>query len=90
MSKTQVDMMFYLNPASTGQVLNNLVAPINTINDMMALYGAVYKTIQGSPEYESGPFKDQNRILVNIGKNLPVANSGIKMINTASRVYSYN
>jgi len=90
MSKTQVDMMFYLNPASTGQVLNNLVAPINTINDMMALYGAVYKTIQGDPEYDSGPFKDQNRILVNIGKNLPVVNSGIKMINTASRVYSYN
>jgi hypothetical protein len=90
LSKTQVDMMFYLNPSSTSQVLNNLVAPINTVNDMIAIWGAIQKTIEGDYEYKSGPWKDQNRIVVVTSRNIPVVNGGIKMWNMASKVYAYN
>ena len=89
-TRTQADMMFYLNPSSTGQILNNLVAPINTFNDLYALGRAVVKTAQGDFVYESGPWKDQNRILVGIGRNLPITNGAVKMYNLASQVYGFN
>ena len=89
-SKTQSDMMFYLDPGSAGQILNNVIAPINTLNDLMSLGSAIIKTAQGDFTYQSGPWKDKNRIMVGVSRNLPIANGGIKMWNMASQVYSFN
>lgn len=89
-SKTQSDMMFYLDPGSAGQILNNVIAPINTLNDLMSLGSAIVKTAQGDFTYQSGPWKDKNRIMVGVSRNLPIANGGIKMWNMASQVYSFN
>lgn len=90
MNKTQSDLMFYMNPGSTGQVLNNLIPLISTVNDLMGVGRALSKTVTGSPYYESGPWKDYARIPVAIGRSLPIGNGGYKIHNLMSEVYQYN
>jgi len=89
-SKTQSDMGFYLNPLSMAQVANNAVPIISTLTDFGRIFSSLTDTVLGNGIYESGPFKDESKVGVAIGRAFPGTSGMVKMWNYASQQYDYN
>lgn len=90
LSKTQADMMFFFDPSSMGQVVNNMIPALSTVEDLIRVTVSIQKTLSGNPRYETGPWKDYNRIMVNSMKVIPGASGVVKLYNYGSRIYEYN
>ena len=90
LSKTQADMMFFLNPNSTGQVFKNVIPLMSTVGDFVSAVGSVAKTVQGEGIYENGPWKGYSKTGVGVMRIVPGASGSVKMWNYGSRVFTYN
>jgi len=89
-SKTQSDMGFYMNPLSMAQVTDNAIPLIATMTDFVKIFTTLTDTILGDGVYESGPFKDEYKTGVAIGRAFPGTSGMVKMWNYASQQYDYN
>jgi len=89
-SKTQADMMFFLNPSAMSQITNNFIPVLSTIEDMKNLIYSSFKMLYGDIYYENGPWKDYSRLGVSAMRLFPGTNGAVKMWNYGSQVFEFN
>lgn len=88
-SKMQADLSFYLNPTSLGQVVNNAIPIVKTMQDFVNIGTAFTSTVLGNGVYQNGPWKDQSKLMIASFRAFPVLGGGVKMWNYVSKKYEY-
>jgi len=86
LTKAQGDLAFFTNPSAWVQFTNNFIPITSSVTDIIKFVPAVMKTVSGSPSYESGPLKDQNRLLMWGLSVTPGANAGLRIWKNGERV----
>ena len=90
LSKAQADLTFFTNPSAMVNLGNNVAPIFSTVTNVLSITDVAWKTLSGSPSYENGPHKDQNRALVWAGKNMLFSNGAMRIYNWGDRVFEYN
>lgn len=90
-SKSQADMALYINPASAGQIVDNLVPLYQTLKDMtINLWIPLVDTISGQPLYSGGYFKGQPRLLHWGFSVTPGLSGAMRLYSQSQKVINYN
>ena len=69
--RLRTDILMYANPNEAAKLIQDPVPALKIIGNVGGWFDAVNKTLQGSPDYESGIFEGHNRILKATATALP-------------------
>lgn len=86
LSKSQADLAFFTNPSAMGQMTNNLIPIYSGVKDIFKIVPVVFKTVSGDTVYKSGPFEDQNRLLIWGAEVTPFVNPALRVWKNGERV----
>lgn len=90
LSKSQADLLTFLNPNSTAQLMNNIVPIYGTVRDIVSIIPITIDTITGNGMYENGPWKDRSKLVKWGFKVVPGANGVLRLESLSERVFEYN
>ena len=89
LNKAKADVLFYSDPASTLQVLNNLVPTVNALARVFSIGDVAMDVITGNGEIQSGPFQGMNKLTKWAMDITPGSAGAVRMINAGSRQFDY-
>lgn len=69
--RLRTDILMYANPNEAAKLIQDPVPALKIIGNLGGWFDAVNKTLQGSPDYETGVFEGHNRILKATATTLP-------------------
>ena len=76
--RLQQDLTYFVNPAEAHKLVENAIPVLKLYKDFQQLGGAMVKTIEGKPTYQSGLFADWSRVGKESAEFLPITNGALK------------
>ena len=87
--KSQADMLFFINPNSTKQILNNIAPAVTVFGEILKTANVAIQTLFGDVYYKGGAFEGHMRLPIQFASNFPITSSLIKMQKYSAKTYDY-
>jgi len=88
-NKIIADLLFAVNPASAGQIVDNAVPIYKTVKDFFGIVPITMDALEGDLYYDNGYWKDRLKFEKWLYVNLPGSSGVVKIIASGHQVYDY-